>query len=93
MSDPGAGSFGEIKAIAVADDGRIAVLESQAQEIRVFSPTGQHLLTHGRKGAGPGEFRGAWGMMQGRDGRLRIPDYANARLSLIDLDSGFIASH
>ncbi|MFW6088785.1 MAG: 6-bladed beta-propeller [Gemmatimonadota bacterium] len=37
-------------------DGRILVAELAQQEIRIFSADGEHLLTAGGKGDGPGEF-------------------------------------
>jgi hypothetical protein len=43
-------------AITLAD-GRIVVANGGTGEIRVYSPTGQHLTTYGRTGEGPGEFR------------------------------------
>ena len=37
-------------------DGRIAVLDSEAQELRLFGPDGEHVGTLGGPGEGPGEF-------------------------------------
>lgn len=88
----GAGSFGQLKGLAVLSDGRIAVLDAQAQEVRVFGPDGAHQATFGRKGAGPGEFEGAWGLMRGADDRLWVPDHRNNRMSVIHPDSGFETS-
>lgn len=85
--------FGRVADLAVHPDGRIAVLDAQAQEIRVFGPDGAHLATYGREGAGPGEYRAANGLVFGPDGLLRVPDMRNARLSLVHLDSGYVASH
>ena len=38
---------GELRVGTVEGDGRFAVLDSQAQELRVFGPDGVHLATHG----------------------------------------------
>lgn len=38
-------------------DGRIAILNAGAHEVRVFSASGTHLYSFGREGDGPGEFR------------------------------------
>ena len=84
--------FGQIRDVAVHPDGRIAVLDAQAQEIRVFAPDGGHLVTYGGEGGGPGEYRTANGLVFGPDSVLRVPDMRNARLSLVDLDSGFAGS-
>jgi hypothetical protein len=93
VDDPGPATFGQIKAIVVDDSGRIAVLESQSQQVRIFAPEGTHLVTYGGKGAGPGEFENALGIMQTSDGLLYVPDERNARMSVIDPDSGFITSY
>lgn len=49
--------FGFISDVAFLDDGTIAVAEVQSGEIRVFDAAGQHQLTLGGQGDGPGEFR------------------------------------
>src|SRR5829696_7209709 len=41
----GPATFGELKALVVDSAGRIIVLESQAQEIRVFGADGSHITT------------------------------------------------
>lgn len=89
----GPASFGQIKAIVVDDDGRIVVLDAQAQELRVFGPDGAHITTYGGQGAGPGEFESAFGIARAPDGRLFVPDHTNARMSILHPDSGFITSH
>lgn len=93
VDEPGPTSFGQLKGITVAPDGRIALLDAQAQEIRVFGPTGEHLATYGGKGGGPGELEAAWGLMQSPDGKLWVPDHRNARMSVFDLSSGFLNSY
>jgi hypothetical protein len=93
VDETGPTSFGEVKGIVVTDDGRIAVLDAQAQEIRVFAPDGAHLRTFGRRGAGPGEMENANGMALGPDGLIRVNDPRNARMSFFHPDSGFIRSH
>ena len=57
--DPDAGdqSLYNPSDIAVADDGRIFVLESGNRRIQVFSATGKYEATIGREGQGPGEIR------------------------------------
>lgn len=57
-----------MKAVAVLPDGRIAVLDAQAQEIRIFAPDGEHGGTLGHRGEGPGELADANGMVTGPDG-------------------------
>lgn len=85
--------FGQIAGLDVMADGRIVVLDYQAQEVRIFGPDGGHLATHGGKGGGPGEFQAANGVAVGPDGLIRVPDSRNARLSYLHPDSGFLRSH
>ena len=51
--------FTSIQAVALSPDGSLAVTEHSPLEIRVFDSLGQHRLTIGRDGEGPGEFVGA----------------------------------
>lgn len=85
----GPAGFGQIKGLAVTSDGRIAVLETMAQELRVFSPTGEHLATFGGKGQGPGQLEGPVGVMRDAHDRLWVPDVGNARMSVFDATKGF----
>jgi len=59
VEDPDAG-FTRIRDVDVDEDGRIYVLESGAQEIRVLAPDGSVERRIGREGDGPGEFRRAY---------------------------------
>jgi hypothetical protein len=85
--------FGMLKGLAVLRDGRIAVLDGQARELRVFGPDGGHLATHGRPGRGPGEIEDAWGMMMDADDRLWVADSKNARMSVFDPADGLVRDH
>ena len=84
----GPASFSRIHGLVVLDDERFAVLDDITQEVRVFAADGTHVVTHGRKGGGPGEFEGAFGLMRDSRGLLWVPDYRNARMSVIDPDLG-----
>ena len=88
----GPDSFGTIKGMVVLPDERIAVLDAQAQELRIFTADGKHQRTFGRKGAGPGEMSDANGLLLGSDGVIRVNDPDNARLSFFHPDSGFRSS-
>jgi hypothetical protein len=89
LDQEGPSNFATIKGLVVTADGRIAILDSQAQELRVFGPSGEHLNTFGGRGAGPGELEGAWGLMLSPSGKLWVPDTRNARMSVFDPDQGF----
>jgi hypothetical protein len=76
--------FGSIAAVSTDRSGNIYVLESQAQEIRVFTQDGTYRLTIGRKGSGPGELEGAFGLAWDDQGRLWVPDARNVRYVVFD---------
>ena len=88
----GPDAFSYLKGLVALDGGGFAVLETQAQELRVFGPDGTHVATHGRQGQGPGEFRDANGLMLGPNGGLWVPDARNGRVSVFDPVDGFIES-
>lgn len=89
----GPAAFGLLKGLAVLDDGRIAVLDAQAQELRLFGPDGRYLATFGGEGDGPGELRGAFGLMRDPEGRLWVPDFRNGRISVYRPERGYERSH
>ena len=86
-------SFGLIRSIAVLPDGRFAVADGQAQEVRVFDREGRHLHTFGGEGGGPGELKGMQGVFVDHEGLLRVAEQGNARLSVFDPDQGFLTSY
>ncbi|HXF95250.1 MAG TPA: 6-bladed beta-propeller [Gemmatimonadales bacterium] len=77
-------AFNQIADLEVDRVGRIYVVESQTQEIRVFDSAGRFLRTIGRKGRGPGEFQQAIGMEWDPAGRLWVVDQGNVRYTLLD---------
>lgn len=84
--------FGLIKGIAVLSDDRVAVLDAQAQQLRVFGAGGGHFATYGRRGGGPGEMEEGYGLMVGPGDSLWVPDNRNARMSVFHPDEGFSRS-
>ena len=89
----GPDAFGQLKGLVPLDGGGFAVLESQLSEIRVFASDGSHVATHGGRGEGPGEFRDPNGLMVGPEGRLWVPDFYQARMSIFQPEEGFVESH
>ena len=92
LEGTGPDAFARLKGLVAVDGGGFAVLDSQAQELRVFGPDGTHIATHGGKGQGPGEFVDANGLMLDRSWRLWVPDTRNGRMSVFDPEDGFIES-
>ena len=85
-------SFGALKGLVALPGGGFAVLDSQAQEVRVFGADGSHVATHGRPGEGPGEFVDATGLMVDPRGRIWAADPRGARMSVFDPVDGFLES-
>ena len=74
--------FGAIGFIAVDSRGRMFVMDAQAQQIKVFSFTGQYEMTVGRPGSGPGELgQGAVSLYMGPGDTLLVPDLGNQRIN------------
>lgn len=88
----GPATFGQVKGVAVLSDGRIAVLDAQAQELRLFDVNGAHLASYGGQGGGPGEMQDATGLMLGPGDSLWVPDVGNGRMSVYDATTGFARS-
>jgi hypothetical protein len=86
MEGEGPDLFGDVRDLAVDGDGRLYLLEAQAQEVRIFDADGGHVATVGRKGEGPGEFTNANGIALGADGLLRVPDPSLGRVTFLRRD-------
>ena len=86
--------FGQIGFLAVGSDGRIFVLDAQAQHIKAFGADGEFQHTIGKPGGGPGEIGlGAQFVLTGPDDTLIVPDMANQRVSLFLPDGSSAGSY
>lgn len=74
--------FSRFGPIAASASGQLAVAQPQDGTVLLFSADGRQLATIGRKGSGPGEFRGINQLGWSGD-TLWVADYSNNRLSLI----------
>jgi hypothetical protein len=92
LEGEGPESFGLIRSIAVLDDGRFAVADAQAEEVRLFDREGHYLRTFGGEGQGPGELMGLQGVFVDHEGMLRVAEQTNARLSVFAPDTGYVRS-
>lgn len=72
-------------------DGRI-VIAMALSEIRIFDPEGNHLISIGREGDGPGEFRFLWDVHPLDDERIRAFDIGRRRTMVFDANSGALLS-
>jgi len=78
--------FFEIAGIVRMQDGRIAVADGGAGEIRIFDPRGDHQWTAGRQGEGPGEFRIMTSLGTTPDGGVWVYDYSLQRITFVGSD-------
>lgn len=77
--------FGNISGFAPLSDGRIAITDDMAQNLRFFSPGGVHLRTVGRAGSGPAEFGpNRLSVMVGPGDTLLVMDWGNMRTHVFD---------
>lgn len=77
----GPDAFGFILCLAVFRDGVVAVFDNSVPALRLFDPSGKHLRTLGRDGAGPGEYRNqCLGLAVDPTEVLLLYDPNNARL-------------
>lgn len=84
--------FGRLGAMATDPAGRIWVMESKEQVLKVFDATGAFVRAIGRKGGGPGEFANVAGVAALPDGRMLTLDHQNARISWFDTAGTFLSS-
>lgn len=82
--------FGAVTGVDVADDGRVLVTDQQARTVRVFDAEGVLVNRIGSPGQGPGELGpGLLGVFE-EEGSVIIPDIAQGRLQLFELDGAFV---
>jgi len=68
------------------------VLDRQADELRIFAPDGSHIRTVGRKGAGPGEYRAANGLLWLAPDSLLVIDQQSERFTVLTKDGQYVRS-
>ena len=64
--------FGVITDVIADRDGNFYLLDSQLNEVQVYSPGGEYQRTIGREGEGPGEFRGATNLLLLPNGNIGV---------------------
>lgn len=89
----GPAAFGRIGWLLADPDGDIYVLDTQAQEVRVFDADGTYLRTIGRPGEGPGEFKNAAAMGWSPSGDLRVVDPGTGRLTVFRPSGELVETH
>lgn len=85
--------FGDVRGIEAAPDGEVYVLDTQAAQVRVFGPRGEHRRTLSRRGEGPGELGDVNGMVLAGD-TLFVYDHAKWTLmGLHRIEGGEVARY
>ena len=84
--------FGRIASFDVDSQGRIYVLDGQAQEVRVFDAGGAFVRTVGSKGNGPGEFANAVAVDISPTGEVWVMEMIAGRVSVFDEAGRFLRS-
>lgn len=85
--------FGWIQDVKLGPDGRVYVLDGQAEQVRIFDASGRHVRTVGREGGGPGEFRGAIALRWGPEGNLWVVDDRNQRYTVLSPAGDLVATY
>jgi hypothetical protein len=85
--------LGTIRGVLPLSNGMIVVLNGQGEsafEFRFYDSTGKHVVTHGRRGQGPGEY--LWVVYLGLAGgdTLVAVDFPNSRLSWVSASKGYL---
>jgi len=80
-------------AVAVSPlDNSVWVSDTLAHQVLRFSPTGEKLLTLGKRGERNGEFNYPTGITVGKDGRVYVCDTLNARLQIFSPAGKFLTA-
>jgi len=75
--------FGDIQGLAVDSEGAVYIADTQLPAVRKYGPDGHYVMTLGREGSGPGEYRkGADALAILPDGRVMLRDQGNSRFQL-----------
>jgi hypothetical protein len=76
--------FGSSVVFNVDDRGNIFAMDWDNKHVKKFGPDGKHILTFGRAGQGPGEFRNPSGIRFTKDGILYISENFGNKIMFYD---------
>ena len=80
----GPDAFGNVISLTLDALDRLWIVDSQANEVRVFGRNGRFVRTIGRRGEGPAEFIGARGVGHGPNGEIWVEDGRLKRWEIFD---------
>ncbi len=81
----------QVGGVVKLSDGRIVVANGGTYELRFFDADGRYLMSAGREGEGPGEFRGVEQVAQVGDSVVAY-DWGLSRISVFDLSGQYVRS-
>lgn len=83
--------LGRIRSLAVSPQGEIYLMDAQVPALRKYAADGSYLMTLGREGSGPGEYRQPdGGLAVLSDGRVVLRDPGNARFAIYAADGSYL---
>src|SRR5207249_4485584 len=85
----GDGQMVEPKAVAIAPDGSLFVLDTHNHRVQKFDKDGKLVLAFGGQGAGDGQFQEPWGIAVAPSGDVYVADTWNHRIQRFDKDGKF----
>lgn len=85
--------FGVVTDITADDAGNLYLLDTQLNEVMVFSADGEYLRSIGREGEGPGEFRRPSGLFLTPDGNVAVLQTMPGRIVLMTPQGDPIGNH
>ncbi|MDE2764492.1 MAG: 6-bladed beta-propeller, partial [Gemmatimonadota bacterium] len=83
-TEGGPDAFGRATSVAVDTLDRLWIVDSQANEVRVFDGEGRFVRTIGGPGEGPAEFMGLRSVGRGPDGEMWAADHRLERYEIFD---------
>jgi hypothetical protein len=83
--------LGNVRSLAVSLAGEIYLMDSQVPALRKYGPDGTHMVTFGREGGGPGEYkRPDGGLAVLPDGRVLLRDPGNSRFNVYSAEGEYL---
>lgn len=80
-----AGNMPRTKGLAVDSVGRLWITDAHIDQVAMYSPEGEFLMSLGGSGAEPGRFAFPAGVASHPDGRVAVVDSLNARVQIFRL--------
>lgn len=84
--------FGVIASVEFLPDGRLLVLDSNRQTLRVYSASGEYLAEYGGPGEGPGELLSSRDMAVLGSGLVAVTDPRAGEFELFNPDTGYVGT-